>query len=184
LFYENFTGHPGRRAGRNARQGKGIQGVRLGDLSEEFESRIETQGVAAAQRWYLREALRSAPHLVFDWWHHLDRRGAISVSVAAVGSLAAVFALENLLLVGISAMGDTVDWTSRMPPLGVACLMLLWTLVDGVFAGFVVAGLGTHESTLLAVGGATGADVMVGDQLGGTTASSTRMVFHYVEREH
>jgi hypothetical protein len=121
----------------------------LGDLSEEIETRIETQGVRAAQRWYLREVLRSAPHLVLDSWYHLDRRGAISVSLAVVGSLVAVFALENLLLVGTSAMGDSVDWARRMPSLGVACLMLLWTLVDGIFAGFVAAWL-SHRVPLQA----------------------------------
>jgi hypothetical protein len=38
----------------------------LGDLTEEFAVRAERDGVDAARRWYHREALRAAPHLLWD----------------------------------------------------------------------------------------------------------------------
>lgn len=38
----------------------------LGDLAEEFITRVERDGLAAARRWYCREALRAAPHLLRD----------------------------------------------------------------------------------------------------------------------
>jgi hypothetical protein len=35
----------------------------IGDLAEEFSSRVRHDGVSAARSWYRREALRSLPHL-------------------------------------------------------------------------------------------------------------------------
>jgi hypothetical protein len=39
----------------------------LGDLAEEFAIRAEEQGVAEARRWYRRQAIRTAPHLLHQW---------------------------------------------------------------------------------------------------------------------
>lgn len=39
----------------------------LGDLAEEFTIRVEEQGTRQARRWYRRQALRSAPHLLRGW---------------------------------------------------------------------------------------------------------------------
>jgi hypothetical protein len=47
----------------------------LGDLAEEFASRVERDGIGAARRWYRREAVRAAPHLLYSGWRGVRRRG-------------------------------------------------------------------------------------------------------------
>jgi hypothetical protein len=39
----------------------------LGDLAEEFAIRVEEQGADEARRWYRRQAVRTAPHLLHQW---------------------------------------------------------------------------------------------------------------------
>ncbi len=39
----------------------------LGDLAEEFASRVETDGIRGATWWYRREAARAVPHLLRSW---------------------------------------------------------------------------------------------------------------------
>lgn len=48
----------------------------LGDLAEEYATRLAYDGPGAARRWYRREALRVAPHLLRDWTRRLRWRGA------------------------------------------------------------------------------------------------------------
>ncbi len=45
----------------------------LGDLAEEYVIRAARDGAAAARRWYVREAIRSAPHLIWNWFRHASR---------------------------------------------------------------------------------------------------------------
>ena len=56
----------------------------LGDLAEEFGTRVDAQGVAEARRWYRRQALRTAPHLLRQWGMRL---GPIDVARLAVWTL-------------------------------------------------------------------------------------------------
>jgi hypothetical protein len=48
----------------------------LGDLAEEFALRAERDGIRRARRWYYREAVRTAPHLLRDWSRGLTARDA------------------------------------------------------------------------------------------------------------
>ena len=47
----------------------------VGDLAEEFATRAERDGDAAARRWYRREAFRAVPHLLRSGWHLARARG-------------------------------------------------------------------------------------------------------------
>jgi hypothetical protein len=113
----------------------------VGDLAEEFASLVQTHGIVAARRWYLLEALRAAPHLVLDWWRNLSWRDTRSVLMAVILSVTAVFAVEIVLGIAVRALTGAVSTADTMHPLAVACVMLLWTLVDAVFAGLVAARL-------------------------------------------
>jgi len=70
----------------------------LGDLAEERAARSEIHGARAARWWYVREALRSAPHLVASAvrvasWR---RRAMLAACLAAV-ALAATFGVWAVL---------------------------------------------------------------------------------------
>ncbi|MGZ8377129.1 MAG: hypothetical protein ACXW05_20495 [Gemmatirosa sp.] len=69
----------------------------LGDLAEECAERAARDGVRAARWWYVREAVRSAPHLVRSWRRHAGRhqraRVAACVALGVVASSVAVLAL-------------------------------------------------------------------------------------------
>jgi hypothetical protein len=56
----------------------------LGDLTEEFVIRAEEQGVIAARRWYRREALRAAPHLLGNWARSLTPRASLRLCFATI----------------------------------------------------------------------------------------------------
>jgi hypothetical protein len=47
----------------------------VGDLAEEFTSRVERDGLESARRWYRREAMRAAPHLLRSGWASVRQRG-------------------------------------------------------------------------------------------------------------
>ena len=58
----------------------------IGDLAEEFASRVRHDGVSAAQRWYRREAVRSLPHLFRNGFRECGLRGVthfLGVAVTA-----------------------------------------------------------------------------------------------------
>ena len=70
----------------------------LGDLAEERERRRVQQGSALARWWFVREALRSAPHLALNSVRHGGQRGrarvAIAIAVLALVPTAAVMTLR------------------------------------------------------------------------------------------
>ena len=58
----------------------------LGDLTEEFAIRVEEQGAGVARRWYVREAIRSVPHLLWSWLRRCGPRDVVrlfGVTIAA-----------------------------------------------------------------------------------------------------
>jgi hypothetical protein len=61
----------------------------LGDLTEEYASRIERDGAGMARTWYVREIVRSAPHLVA----HTLRRAAHRHPARLVACLVTAVAL-------------------------------------------------------------------------------------------
>jgi hypothetical protein len=67
----------------------------LGDLAEERARRVEQEGTVAARWWYLREACRSAPHLLWNAVRHGGARGrarvaAVLMAVALVPAAALI----------------------------------------------------------------------------------------------
>jgi hypothetical protein len=75
----------------------------LGDLSEEYTCRAAHDGVYAARLWYVREVVRSTPHLV---WNAI-RHGAPSARARLAGSILAVVVTLSVL---------TVAWVTRNGP--------------------------------------------------------------------
>jgi hypothetical protein len=121
----------------------------LGDLAEEHARRAESEGERAAARWYRREALRAAPHLLLDWARQLTPREVGRLAVIAIvsgatlrllqlGIVAAVVAslgvVPDSLVVVNAAWRDVVQ---EMPVLA-AMVVALVQLVP-VAVGFVAA---------------------------------------------
>jgi len=75
----------------------------LGDLSEEYTYRAEHDGIYAARFWYVREVLRSTPHLAWDAIRH----GAPAARARLAGSILAVVATFSVL---------TFAWLTRNGP--------------------------------------------------------------------
>lgn len=89
----------------------------LGDLAEECATRSARDGMRAARWWYVREALRSTPHLLASAIRGASwrRRGAFATGAATI-AFAITLAASGLLggvrrparLVAIGDMGDGV----------------------------------------------------------------------------
>jgi hypothetical protein len=75
----------------------------LGDLSEEYTYRAAHDGVYAARFWYVREMVRSTPHLV---WNAI-RHGTPSARARLAGSILAVMVTFSVL---------TLAWLTRNGP--------------------------------------------------------------------
>ena len=109
----------------------------LGDLAEEHALRVHWHGAAAARRWYYRESLRVAPWLLRSWWRSLKLKGVCYLAGAVAVSSLLVFALDEVLKILYSAtLKGHVMLYVELP------LMLLWTLGDGVFGGYIAARFG------------------------------------------
>lgn len=85
----------------------------LGDLAEEFAMRATEQGTPAAKRWYRREALRTAPHLLLDWGRHLTPRDCGRVTLVAVAGGLTLRLLDLLIVTAIvmslGVVPDSID---------------------------------------------------------------------------
>jgi hypothetical protein len=125
----------------------------LGDLAEEFGMRVQWDGQAAARRWYYREGLRVAPYLLRDWWRGSQKKHARYLARVVLASSAALMALEWLLQRVKGLLLPTES--ARAMAAGLPLLMLAWTLVSGLFAGYVAARIGRrapiHSALLMAV---------------------------------
>jgi hypothetical protein len=75
----------------------------LGDLSEEYTYRAAHDGVYSARSWYVREVVRSAPHLV---WNAI-RHGTPSARAQLAASILAVVVTFSVL---------TLAWLTRTGP--------------------------------------------------------------------
>ena len=75
----------------------------LGDLSEEFADRAERDGTAAARWWYVREIVRSTPHVI---WNAI-RHGTPSARARLAAYMLAVAVSLSLL---------TIAWLTRNGP--------------------------------------------------------------------
>lgn len=78
----------------------------IGDLAEEFAIRAAWDGPVVARRWYFRESLRVAPHLLRNWWGCLQRRD--------IGYFANVTALASFQARYCSGLPSWARWLFRM----------------------------------------------------------------------
>ena len=109
----------------------------IGDLAEEYGLRVRWDGPAAARRWYYQESVRLAPYLVHDWWRGLrPKDGGYFASVIVRASMC-MLALEWLLKLTVPGIEGALGAVAVGP-----AIPLIWTLVDGAFAGYVAAWLG------------------------------------------
>ena len=136
----------------------------LGDLREEFVDVAGREGVAAARRWYWRQALRSSGHLTFGPFRQRPWRMAgagvlallptwplawltkvaaealvVRVDVYDVVSAAAFWQMAGLLPLFVA--GVFVGWAARRPmTAAVAMLVMMLVLVsvvDPILMAFV-----------------------------------------------
>jgi hypothetical protein len=103
----------------------------LGDLSEEYTYRAAHDGVYAARMWYVREAVRSAPHLVWNAIRH--------GTPAARARLAA-----SILAVAVTFSVLTLAWLTRNGP---PASLLVGGGIDS--DGIVVNNLGPVQLSML-----------------------------------
>ena len=124
----------------------------LGDLAEESAARAARDGVGAARRWYAREALHAAPHLVRHALWRVVRRGsarqraALAAAGAGVCLTASAAALAWLTRVGpavrlTAGPTETVIINGRHPtPLAVRALDAAGRTVAGAPVRYAWAG--------------------------------------------
>jgi hypothetical protein len=105
-------GRAGRNAGRGSRAGTaerllehlasdaGFADALLGDLAEERATRAERDGPVLAGRWYLREALRSAPYLAANSLRLAWRRDRTLFGALAAGGILLVTVVASAMLRG------------------------------------------------------------------------------------
>jgi hypothetical protein len=113
--------------------------VLLGDLAEEFASRAETDGVASATRWYRREAMRAAPHLVRSWLRSV-RRGDLGhlagvVATAYTGALVLNITLMATVFGVVTSLGYRVAQLPSSNVIAMTLILSTFSLFAGIFAG-------------------------------------------------
>lgn len=121
--------------------GRELQDDVLGDLTEEFAARTQREGVRAARRWYRREALRSAWHLLADRVSALRAKDVAHLLGVALSSyvlalvlvMVAVGMLRSLLVASGWARGVTIN-----PPwYALASMALVLATISGYVAAFL-----------------------------------------------
>lgn len=116
----------------------------LGDMDEEYMDRAERDGERAARRWYWRESLRTAPHLLYDWGRSLRAR-----DVRRLGSvvLAGYFFTMMLVALGVAiadSITDAVGITVRATQAPAAAPIIVGMslgVVSSLVAGYIAAWL-------------------------------------------
>ena len=128
----------------------------LGDLAEEHAIRAEWDGERVARRWYYREAMRVAPHLLRSCVRTLRLRGITRLlGVALTSHVFVAMIVVTLLTVarsigGPSSVDSALRWLTQREGLPLALNLALGSLASigaGYIAGWlhrpapVVAGL-------------------------------------------
>jgi hypothetical protein len=116
-----------------------LREVVLGDLAEEHALRTRWQGEHAARRWYYHEGLRTVPFLLRGWWRRLRPSDVASLVLAVAVSWVAASVVHRGL---VFAFGFVPLMLVYPPSPLVAAVILLWTTIDGLFAGYVAAWVG------------------------------------------
>ena len=131
----------------------------VGDLAEEFAIRATCDGVAVARRWYFRESLRVAPHLLRNWWHNVRARDVVNLASVIAISSAAMMAFETVIVrivapaIGIPIEGRLIDVMPQTPvgAFALSAMLVGWTLCDGAVAGYIAARVGRRAPSASAL---------------------------------
>lgn len=123
----------------------------LGDLAEEFSIRVERDGVRAARRWYYRESLRAAPHLL--------RAGARALGIRNLGRLAGIvvvsyfftLVLASLLVMMSRGVSSSLGVTLDVPSQLALAVSLLAGAACSCSAGWIAAWLDTRAPLVSAI---------------------------------
>jgi hypothetical protein len=118
----------------------------LGDLEEELRIRAAWDGSAAARRWYYRESLRVAPHLLRSWlgrlvWRDVFRFGGVVgssvVAVVAFQNIGGAVVLRLAQLLGVpprQIMSLGFQWSTLS-------IYLFWNAVLTIAIGYIAASM-------------------------------------------
>lgn len=118
----------------------------VGDLREEFAIREAWDGPKAARRWYYRESLRVAPHLLRSWWRGLGWRDVFRIGETVAWSWLSVIGLQGLAYAFVLRISRA---TGAPPPLILAfgfdslwfVAMFAWNCLAGIAVGYLAASL-------------------------------------------
>jgi hypothetical protein len=131
----------------------------LGDMAEELAIRAAWDGERAARRWYRREALRVAPHLLRDRARGLGWRGAARLA----GVVMTAYVLSTLVTLPVSVLTVRLVPTPGELPAWAIALLLVLRVVQPLLAGWIAAALDEEAPVVAAL--ALGVAGSVGAQL-------------------
>lgn len=183
----------------------------LGDLAEGFVIRAEREGVRRARRWYYREVVRAAPHVLRDGVGCLDMRDVKHIASVVF----AAYCLVMMLALLASMMAGAVMSTWQIVPgrfarhddplfyvgyaLGFACTVMggaiaAWLdrrtpLLSALTLGMTWAGLGIASTAFVHVGDAgwfrvlTPLTTVMGAAIGGVVRIRALIAPEQAERE-
>jgi hypothetical protein len=161
----------------------------LGDLAEEFAIRVEEQGSGEARRWYRRQAIRTAPHLLRQWAMRLSSFdvchlialtliGEVVISLCGLAIRAAIVASYGVATDNVSIVNAA--WRSLVAAGAIpANAILLASATTSVFFGY---GLGRFVrraplATSIVVGFGLSLPAVVGAAFAGGPPSWLRVGF-------
>ncbi len=109
----------------------------LGDLTEEWRTRITRDGRLSADLWYWSQALRTMPHLLRDWCVNAPRRdvrvrlaGVLVVFGIAALPVAAAHVMANIRLAVVGLMLGS--WSAVSAGGQTMPLTLNWLAIAGI----------------------------------------------------
>jgi hypothetical protein len=115
---------------------RNVQDLVLGDCAEECRDRAEIDGPRDADRWYWRETLRTAPHLVRLWWRESPWYRIAAVACTAIVARILTLILGNagivFLIVATRDRGLTIG-----PAAGLGMFALGFAVTGALIARFV-----------------------------------------------
>jgi len=117
----------------------------LGDLAEEYAERVASDGDEAARRWYHREAVRAAPHLLLDWGRSLrprEVRRLVNVLFASYFLVTVLVGfLMMLLQIAFQSLGVPTGFLVLVPRPAIPVIGLALGAVTALLAGYFAASL-------------------------------------------